>query len=199
MPVAHATAVAGACSTIRVDGTAVPVGDAGVAVVLGRGVDPSVAARDLSRLLGRAELIVLWRDEHQVAAERWRGGALQDAPAPVLVLSALPDEVERLLLSTAPPDAEPGAVAVADVPRTAALRSAMALQRAGADPATVRRVRRLELVTSGLVGLAALLLLVVELTRVAGGGGGSWVLVVVTALVLAWAVWRVSGALRRPS
>jgi hypothetical protein len=116
-PVADAARFAAVCAALRLDVDAVPVEAAGVAAVLHPHVDGAAAVRALSRVLGRAEVLLLVRTEGQVVAERWRAGALQDAPAPGLLLSGLPGAVERLVLGDGPALAEPGAVSSADLPR----------------------------------------------------------------------------------
>jgi hypothetical protein len=80
-------------------------------------VDGAAAVQALSRVLGRADVLLLVKDEGQVVAERWRAGALQDAPSPGLLLSGLPAAVERLLLSNEPVSAEPGAMSSVGLPR----------------------------------------------------------------------------------
>jgi hypothetical protein len=72
----------------------------------------------LSRVLRQADVLLLTRSEGQIQAERWRGGALQDAPAPGLLLSGLPDVVERVLLTDTPPLDVEGAVTSVGMPRS---------------------------------------------------------------------------------
>ncbi|MFP5345531.1 MAG: hypothetical protein ACLGIA_00655 [Actinomycetes bacterium] len=85
--------------------------------MLGPGADAALTVQSLSRLLGQADVLLLRRRAGQVEVERWRANALQDAPAPGLVLSALPEQVERLLLTDTAPAELPGAVSTAQLRR----------------------------------------------------------------------------------
>ncbi len=85
--------------------------------MLGPGADPTLPVQSLSRLLGQADVLLLRRQAGQIEVERWRANALQDAPAPGLVLSALPEQVERLLLTDTPPGELPGAVSTGSLGR----------------------------------------------------------------------------------
>lgn len=116
-PVADAARFAAVCAALRLDVDAVPVEGAGIVAVLHPNSDGRAAVQALSRVLGRADVLLLVRREGQVVAERWRAGALQDAPAAGLLLSGLPAAVERLVLSDEPASAEPGATSSVGLPR----------------------------------------------------------------------------------
>jgi len=168
------------CTLARVQATVVPVGDIGCAVVPTDARFGQDAAQRLSRLLGRADVLLLTRREGQVEAERWRAGALADAPAPGLVLASLPDPVERLLLGELPGDA-PGAVSTQGMSRLAAARTAVA--GSPAEAAWTDRARRWERSMS-LVVLALLAALVVLQLALTATGQGSPVILGVALAAL---------------
>jgi hypothetical protein len=105
------------CAVMRLQADVVPAAGAGVAVVPQDPAAAADAAQDLSRTLRGADVLLLVRSGDHVTAERWRGGALQDAPAAGLLLSGLPEVVERLLLSGTSASSLPGAVSTAGLAR----------------------------------------------------------------------------------
>ncbi|HEX5533708.1 MAG TPA: hypothetical protein VFX33_08205 [Actinomycetales bacterium] len=105
------------------DADVVPVPGAGVAAVLLPGTDPAAAVADLSRVLRQAGVLLLVREQGQVRAERWRGGALQDTPPAGLLLSGLPDVLESLLLGGARATEYPGVVSSAGMGRIGAFKA----------------------------------------------------------------------------
>lgn len=180
VPVAEADRLAAMCTLARVQATVAPVADVGCAVVPTDATSGEDAAQRLSRLLGRADVLLLTSSEGQVEAERWRAGALADAPAPGLVLASLPDTVERLLLGSDPAGLA-GAVSTRGMSRLAAARAAVA--GSPAEAAWTARARRWERGTS-LVVLALLAALVVLQVALTAAGQGSPVILGVALAAL---------------
>ncbi len=118
-------------ASIKVDADVVPIPGAGVAAVLHHGTDPATAVAELSRVLRQADVLLLVREQGQITAERWRGGALQDTPPAGLLLSALPDALESLLLGNAPASALPGVVSSAGTGRLGAFKAMWRAARPG--------------------------------------------------------------------
>ena len=114
MGVADAARLASVVSLVGIDTHVVPLAGVGCAVVPVAEAEPldppDDAARRLSRVLRRVDVLALSYEEGQVQAQRWRRGAMQSTPAPGLVMGSVPAAVERLLLSGADPAAEPGVV-----------------------------------------------------------------------------------------
>jgi hypothetical protein len=156
------------CVLVRVAATVVPLGDVGSAVVPADSEGGDAAAERLSRMLGRADVLLLTRRDEAVEAQRWRGGALADSPAPGLVVASLPETAERLLLGAAAEEV-PGAVSTRGMSRLAAARTAVA--GSPAEAAWTARARRWDRVSSLLVLglLAALVVLQVALTATGQG------------------------------
>ena len=169
---------------VAVDAHVVPL-ERGCAVVPVEGAAEDAAVR-LSRVLGRAEVLVLRHDEGQVVAERWQRGAVRDRPPPGVVMAGVPDVVERLLLGAEPAEVE-GAVSSVGMPRGAAVRATLS----GAGT----RLQRWDRPSAVVVGVAALLLGIAETPR-ALSGDGSWLVVVLSSLVVAWTAARLLR--RRP-
>ena len=187
MPVPDASRLASACALVDVDADIVPLGGAGSAVVPVAGADAGEATRRLSRVLGRAVVLALHYVDGQVSAERWQRGAVHDTPAPGLVVSAVPDAVERLLLTDVEPSAMEGAVTSVGLPRGEAAR---ALRGAAGG-----RLRRWDGASTVVLLVAALGLAAIESPR-AATGEGSWLVVALALLVVAWTALRLRR--RRP-
>ncbi|HZI98215.1 MAG TPA: hypothetical protein VFD41_11900 [Actinomycetales bacterium] len=183
MGVPDAGRMAAACAMVGVDAHVVPL-ERGSAVVPVD--DAGEAAVRISRVLGRAEVLVLRHDDAQVVAERWQRGAVRDRPAPGVVMAGMPDVVERLLLGADPADVE-GAVSSVGIPRGAAARETMS--------GFGSRLQRWDRPSTLVIGVAALLLGIAETPR-ALEGTGSWVVVVLSLLVVAWTAARLLR--RRP-
>jgi hypothetical protein len=173
--------LAATCALVRIKATVVPLEDRGSAVVPHDGARAPAAAGRLSRVLGQADVLLLTRREGQVEAQRWRAGALADAPAPGLVLAGLPDAAERLLLG-ATPGSLPGAISTRGLSRLAAARTAVS--GSPAEAAWTARAQRWDRVTS-LVLLALLAALVVLQVVLTASGQGSPVILGVALAALA--------------
>ena len=135
--VAAATALAGAIRLgreARTDGTDIPAGsrvldtDTG-AIAAGplQEQDAHALAALTSTALQRNGLVLFWRRGDRMTATRYRNGERGDDVSPALVLGAVSDTVEELLL---------GAVTLADLGE-------------GIDPATISRTQALQWIPSG--------------------------------------------------
>ena len=169
--------LARACAGLGADGHVVPA-DGVCVVVLDDAVDAAAVVPRLSRVLGRAPVLLLRSGGGRVEAERWTRGALTDAPQPGLLVATLPDVVSGLLVGAVAPAHVPGSV------RTG-LRPRPVDDRAGSpalDPVRPARRRRTDRVAAALVAVVALLLAAVEGAR-AATADGSWTVVVLALLV----------------
>lgn len=135
--VAAATALAGAIRLgreARTDGTDIPAGsrvldtDTG-AIAAGPlpEEDAHALAAITSTALQRNGLVLFWRRGDRMTATRYRNGERGDDVSPALVLGAVADAVEELLL---------GAVTLAELGE-------------GIDPATISRTQALQWIASG--------------------------------------------------
>ena len=167
--------LARACAGLGAQGHVVPTG-AGCVVVLDPAVDVDAALPRLSRVLGRAPVLLLRSDGGQVEAQRWARGVPADVPQAGLVVSALPDVVHALLVGSTDAADLPGSVRTGLRPRPTALTGP------AVDPGRAARRRRSDRVAAVVVAVAAALLVVVEAVRVATADGSRTV-VVLAALV----------------
>lgn len=118
LPVARARELAQMCGLLGVHGVLVPVGRQAHALVLHEPTTGDAAAQQVSRLLRRAEVLLVTRSgpeggsgaAGQLHATRWRAGAVHETPPPGLLLASLPDSLERLVLGLGDPAGAPGAV-----------------------------------------------------------------------------------------
>lgn len=172
--------LARACAGLGVRGHVVPAGGA-CAVVLDPTGDHTTAAPRISRVLGRAPVLLLLRTDGQVAAERWTRGALADAPAAGLLLASLPDVVSTLLVGAADAADAEGAVRIALRPGTPSSR-----RGAAHDPSRPARRRRADRVAAVAVAVVCVLFALVEGVR-AASADGSWLAVGLALLVAAGA------------
>ncbi len=171
--------LARACAGLGVRGHVVPAGGA-CAVVLDPESDHATAVPRLSRVLGRAPVLLLLRTDGQIGAERWTRGALADAPPAGLLLASLPDVVSTLLVGVGDAAEAEGAVRIALRPGTPSSRDGPEH-----DPGRPARRRRADRVVAVAVAVAvvAVLFALVEGVR-AASADGSW-LAVGLALFLA--------------
>ncbi len=187
VPSPDPTRLARACAGLGVRGLVVPTG-AGCAVLLDG--DDATAVSRLSRVLGRAPLLLLVRTDGQVGAERWVRGSLASTPRAGLLLASLPDAVTDLLVGTGDTTAVHGAVPIA--PHAAGAGP----DGPAYDPGRPERRRRADRVSAVAVAVVALLLAVVEGAR-AATSDGSWVAVGLALLVVA--AMAVLAARRAPA
>ncbi len=184
VPTPDPTRLARACAGLGADGHVVPA-DGVCVVVLDPAVDADAAVPRLSRVLGRAPVLLLRSDGGQVEARRWVRGALAEAPQPGLLVSTLPDVVHALLVGSTDPADVPGAV------RTGLRPTPSGPGGPAWEPGRAARRRRTDRAAAVVVAVVAALLAVVEGVR-AATADGSWVVAVVAALVaLGMVVWAV--------
>jgi hypothetical protein len=190
VPVAQAGQLAAACGAVGIAGRVLPtaqIGPAPCLVVLDEPSVSSLAAQRLSRILGRAAVILLRRAGTHLEAERWEGGQLVDTPPAGLLVQGLPDLVSSVLVGGIEPAAVPGAVEIRPGRLTGATGLTGAI-RAGAgsggylDAERVARRRRLDELSSWVV-VAVLALLAVTETARALTADGSWLVVAVAVVV----------------
>lgn len=199
VPVAQAARLAAACGAVGIAGHVVPTGQGGAPapclVVLDDPGASTTAAQRLSRILGRAAVIVLRRADGQLEAERWEMGRLGDAPPAGLLVQGLPDLVSSVLVGGVEPETVPGAVEI----KPGLLAGAMGLGAGSGgylDAERVARRRRLDRLSSWVVVAVLMLLAVTETVRVLTAGGGSWLVVAVAVVVAALVglrAWRLGG------
>ena len=169
--------LARACAGLGADGHVVPA-DGICVVVLDDAVDVDAVVPRLSRVLGRAPVLLLRSGGGRVEARRWTRGAVTDAPQAGLLVATLPDVVSSLLVGALDPAQAPGSV------RTG-LRPKPVDAGAGGpppDPGRPARRRRTDRAAAAVVAVVALLLAAVEGAR-AATADGSWTVVVLALLV----------------
>lgn len=184
VPTPDPVRLARACGGLGADGQVVPA-DVGCVVVLAPAVDADAVLPRLSRVLGRAPVLLLRSDGGQVQAQRWERGALADVPQAGLVVSTLPEVVHALLVGTLEAADVPGSVRTGLRPQPAGpVGPTGPAGTAGTafDPGRPARRRRTDRAAAVAVAVVAALLAVVEGSR-AATADGSWAVVVLSVAV----------------
>ncbi len=179
--------LAAACGAVGIAGRVVPTAQGGAPapclVVLDDPGTSTTAAQRLSRILGRAAVILLRQAGGQLEAERWQRGRLVDTPPAGLLVQGLPDLVSSVLVGGVEPQAVPGSVEITPGRLTGA--RGVGRQAGGyLDAERVARRRRLDELSSWVVVAVLSLLAVTEIVR-ALSSDGSWLVVAVAVVVAA--------------
>ncbi len=184
MPVPAPGPLAAACAAVGVRGHVLPTDDTGrspCVVALDDPASSSTAARRLSRVLGRAPVIVLVRTEERLEAVRWERGQEVDRPPAGLLVQGLPDLVTSVLVGGVDASSHPDAVATG----RGRARSGPGTSAGGAPYLDSDRVawrRRIDRWASWVVVAVLALLALTEALR-AATADGSWVVVALAAVV----------------